>query len=302
MLLAPEAQSPGALHLLSKGSEHYTPLRHPPAVQTHPATAAGSSARDRSGCAAPGFPSAASTMPIHTPPATPDRHPPSAYLSAHRRSHATTSPPPQGHPSSAVVSSDGVMYISCNCVPVPKYDRISLRKSFPGSLFRSLWSCAINHAMQHQRVQRIQRPHLHHALVGVGVAIGDPSFAICSHARRRIILAAAPDRVRMHHPERRRPRARREIDKQVRLRCAQFADQMDHRGKIAVEPAARKHRVHISRSIKLELVHAILSASFPEPHRETPRNTWAPTARIRRRQSRIPPHVPNAIRSCFGLE
>jgi hypothetical protein len=28
VLLAPEAQSPGALRPLSKGFEHYTPLRH----------------------------------------------------------------------------------------------------------------------------------------------------------------------------------------------------------------------------------------------------------------------------------
>src|SRR5437868_15000038 len=33
-----------------------------------------------------------------------------------------------------LLSKDGVMYISWSWVPVPKYDRISLRKSFPGSV------------------------------------------------------------------------------------------------------------------------------------------------------------------------
>ncbi len=76
-------------------------------------------------------------------------------------------------------------------------------------------------AVQHERIQRIERAVDDDMFVRVGVAIGDPALAIGADAEESVVFAAAPDRIGIQQPERRRIRAGGEIH----IKIAAFASE-----------------------------------------------------------------------------
>ncbi len=85
----------------------------------------------------------------------------------------------------------------------------------------------VNDAVQHQRIERIQIAPADDFVMNVVVLVGNPALALGRGAgNERMILAAAPDRIRIQQPERRRPGAGGLVDVNVRLERAQFADQL----------------------------------------------------------------------------
>src|SRR6185503_16203831 len=98
----------------------------------------------------------------------------------------------------------------------------------------------------------------HHVPVCLRVAVRDPAFAVGSYTCVVVIIPATPDRIRMHHPERRRPRSRRQIDKEIRLHRSKLPNQMNHCREITVKPTPLEDRISVPRPIKLELIHSVL--------------------------------------------
>ena len=117
---------------------------------------------------------------------------------------------------------------------------------------------SIDEAVQHERVHRKERAVFDDMTIDIGIAISDPALAIPADAREAVIIAAAPDGIRVEQPEWRRVCSCCEVDIDVRPLPAQFADQMDRRVEVAVELAALDYFVGISRAVELELVHAVL--------------------------------------------
>ncbi len=60
----------------------------------------------------------------------------------------------------------------------------------------------VDQAVQHERVERVERAGLHDAPEGVGVAVGDPPLAVGPDARKVVVVSAAPDRVGVAQPPR----------------------------------------------------------------------------------------------------
>jgi len=55
----------------------------------------------------------------------------------------------------------------------------------------------VNQTVQHERTQRKERPALNHIAVGLLIAVCDPFLAPTSNAIEAVILATAPDGVRI---------------------------------------------------------------------------------------------------------
>src|SRR6185312_16249815 len=87
-------------------------------------------------------------------------------------------------------------------------------------------------------------------------------------AREVVIVAAAPDRIGVSQPERRRIRPRREIHVQVRLLGPQLANQMNRRVEIAVERTPERGARCIAGAVDLELIDTVpanhVDARVPE--------------------------------------
>ena len=115
----------------------------------------------------------------------------------------------------------------------------------------------IDQPMEHERVERKERPLLHDPLVGVGVAVGDPALPIRADAGEVVVFPTPPDRVGVPQEERRGIRAGREVHIHVGLGGAKIADQGDHGVEVAVEGAAGDGMRHVARAVELELVHAV---------------------------------------------
>src|SRR5207302_5933673 len=99
-----------------------------------------------------------------------------------------------------------------------------------------------------------QRPLEDDTAINLRVAIGDPALAIGTDAGEAVIFAAAPDRVGIEEPERRGKSSGGQVDVDVGLLQAQFADQMNGRVKVTVELTALDHLVGVACAIELELI------------------------------------------------
>src|SRR5581483_821816 len=86
---------------------------------------------------------------------------------------------------------------------------------------------------------------------------GDPAFPVRSDTGYAVILSAAPGGVRIPQPEGRGKGAGRQVNVDIRLLLADFADQVDHRIQVAIERASREDRVRVAGSIKFELIHTV---------------------------------------------
>ena len=116
----------------------------------------------------------------------------------------------------------------------------------------------VDDAVQHERVERIERAAHNDVFVGLLVAIGDPLLTPASHAVEVVVVAAAPDGVRIAQPEGRGLGSGGEIDEDVRFLLAQPLDEVNGRREIAVKQAAGKHSAGVAGAVELELVDAVL--------------------------------------------
>ena len=103
-----------------------------------------------------------------------------------------------------------------------------------------------------------ERPSLHHAIVGIGITIGDPPLAVWAYASHIVVFSAAPDGVGRHKPEWRGIGSGRQVDVNIRLLLAQFFYQMNRGGEVAVKGASREDRIGIARSVEFELIDVVL--------------------------------------------
>ena len=118
--------------------------------------------------------------------------------------------------------------------------------------------------MQHERVEREERPLLHYAAVGIRVAVSDPLLPLGPHSGKAVIAPAPPDGVGVPQEERRGVGTGREVHVEVRFLGTQVPDQVDHRIEVTVELATRDDARGVAGPVELELVHAV-----PADHRET---------------------------------
>jgi len=114
----------------------------------------------------------------------------------------------------------------------------------------------VDHAVQHQRIDGVERPRRYHVPEGIRIAISDPFLPPGADSGKAVILAAAPDGIRVTQPEGRWIGARGEIDVQVGPRLPQIADEVNGSVEIAVELASGAHLVGVAGAIELELIDA----------------------------------------------
>ena len=97
--------------------------------------------------------------------------------------------------------------------------------------------CRVNDPVGHQRIQRIQRPPLHHVLIGLHIAVGQPLLAPRSRALKIMIRPAPPRGIHIQQPERRWPGSGGLVDENVGIPDAQIRHQLQHRITIPCQPA-----------------------------------------------------------------
>ncbi len=117
----------------------------------------------------------------------------------------------------------------------------------------------VNHSVKHERIEREECTSANHMVVGVRVAISNPALSARSNAGKVVIIASAPDRIRITQPERRRISTGREIHVEIRFFSAQFSYQMNRSVKVAIEWTALKRVGRFTRPVELELIDAIIS-------------------------------------------
>src|SRR5487761_1358437 len=113
--------------------------------------------------------------------------------------------------------------------------------------------------MQHQGIQRKQRPGRNDVRIGGRIAIRDPSLALGSHTSELAVVASAPNGVCIEKPIGRCISPGGQVNVNIRFDAAQFTDQVNHRVEVAVEAASREDGLVVAGSIELELIDTILA-------------------------------------------
>src|SRR5208282_1351049 len=117
---------------------------------------------------------------------------------------------------------------------------------------------------------------------------------------KAVIFPAAPNRIGIAQPVRRRVSARGEIHKNIRLQRAPFSHEADRGMEVAIEFASWKNAVHVARAINFELIDSVFA---DEIQRDAAK--MREVSRTRKRESSLihlktlPPAIFHAL--FFGL-
>ena len=126
--------------------------------------------------------------------------------------------------------------------------------------FRRGPAVADAHAMEHQRVERVQRAELDDAVVAVHVAVGNPLLAGIALAVMAGIAALSPDRVGVERPERTGPRAAGGVDEDLRALASQRLGQGENRVDIVGHvDLGTGDLLAAAHAVELEEDHAMLA-------------------------------------------
>ena len=103
----------------------------------------------------------------------------------------------------------------------------------------ALEAAAVDNAMMHDRIERIERRLHDEEAVAVSIAEGQPFLPVVAHAGPGDIAAAvAPGGIDVVEPERRRPGADGDIDKDLRVFLAEPAGDIEQRHEMGTDPVA----------------------------------------------------------------